>query len=148
MQVYTHTQLTARVIISVFWIVFFTTDINPFACQITRQTGIQNEIKLIEPIQTSLVQGLLPRLKNSIDILCFNPPYVVTTHEEVGSMGIEASWAGGIDGREVIDELLPFIKVTYIHCITDIFCLIPLRTYYHLKEYSIYCWLMKISLMT
>ncbi|KAG1150589.1 hypothetical protein G6F37_001697 [Rhizopus arrhizus] len=90
--------------------VFFTTDINPFACQITRQTGIQNEIKLIEPIQTSLVQGLLPRLKNSIDILCFNPPYVVTTHEEVGSMGIEASWAGGIDGREVIDELLPFIK--------------------------------------
>jgi release factor glutamine methyltransferase len=32
-------------------------------------------------------------------------------------MGIEASWAGGVDGREVIDELLPFIKVTYIlHC--------------------------------
>ncbi|KAG0735030.1 hypothetical protein G6F23_011884 [Rhizopus arrhizus] len=25
-------------------------------------------------------------------------------------MGIEASWAGGVDGREVIDELLPFIK--------------------------------------
>ncbi|CAO3697767.1 unnamed protein product [Rhizopus stolonifer] len=90
--------------------VFFTTDINPFACQITRQTAVQNETKSIEPIQTSLVQGLLPRLKNKIDILCFNPPYVVTTHEEVGSMGIEASWAGGIDGREVIDELLPFIK--------------------------------------
>lgn len=91
--------------------VFFTSDINQFACEITRQTGIQNQIESIEPVRTSLVQGLLPRLKNSIDILCFNPPYVVTTHEEVGSMGIEAAWAGGIDGREVIDELLPLVKV-------------------------------------
>ncbi|CAO3681318.1 unnamed protein product [Rhizopus stolonifer] len=90
--------------------VFFTSDINQFACEITRQTGIQNQIESIEPVRTSLVQGLLPRLKNSIDILCFNPPYVVTTHEEVGSMGIEAAWAGGINGREVIDELLPLVK--------------------------------------
>lgn len=90
---------------------FFTTDINEFACEITKQTGLQNQITNIEPIRTSLVDSILPRLQNKIDILCFNPPYVVTTHEEVGSMGIEASWAGGIDGREVIDELLPKIKV-------------------------------------
>jgi release factor glutamine methyltransferase len=95
--------------------VFITTDINEFACQTTRQTGFQNNIKHIEPIRTSLVNGILPRLQNQIDILCFNPPYVVTTHEEVGSLGIEAAWAGGIDGREVIDELLPYIKVMYIY---------------------------------
>ncbi|KAI9477741.1 MAG: S-adenosyl-L-methionine-dependent methyltransferase [Benjaminiella poitrasii] len=89
---------------------FLTTDINEFACKITKETGSKNDITHIEPIRTSLIDGLLPRLKNSIDLLCFNPPYVVTTHEEVGSMGIEASWAGGIDGREVIDQFLPHIK--------------------------------------
>lgn len=88
-----------------------TTDINFFACETTRKTGLQNQITRIEPINTSLVNGILPRLKNCIDILCFNPPYAVTPHEEVGSLGIEASWAGGIDGREVIDELLPFVQV-------------------------------------
>lgn len=93
------------------YIVFLTTDINLFACETTKKTGLQNQITRIEPINTSFVNGILPRLKNRIDILCFNPPYAVTPHEEVGSLGIEASWAGGIDGREVIDELLPYVKV-------------------------------------
>lgn len=92
--------------------VFLTSDINPFACETTRKTGLQNNITRIEPIQTSLVNSLLPRLKNSIDILLFNPPYAVTPSDEVGSLGIEASWAGGIDGREVIDELFPYVKVS------------------------------------
>lgn len=75
----------------------------------------------IEPIQTSLVNGFLPRLEGLVDVLCFNPPYVVTTPEEVGSHGIEASWAGGIDGRQVIDEFLPFVPVSdsllfLVHC--------------------------------
>ncbi|KAI7884416.1 S-adenosyl-L-methionine-dependent methyltransferase [Lichtheimia hyalospora FSU 10163] len=90
--------------------VFLTTDINPHACCTTKQTGIKNGVNRMEPIQTSLVNGLLPRLEGLVDVLCFNPPYVVTTPEEVGSHGIEASWAGGIDGRQVIDELLPFVS--------------------------------------
>jgi release factor glutamine methyltransferase len=94
-----------------FILVYFTTDINEFACKATIQTGIKNQVNTIEAIRTSLIDGILPRLKNKVDVLCFNPPYVVTTHEEVGSHGIEAAWAGGIDGREVIDELLPKIKV-------------------------------------
>ncbi|CAO3620343.1 unnamed protein product [Mucor hiemalis] len=90
--------------------IFLTTDINPFACETTIKTGLRNDIKSIEAIRTSLVDGILPRLKNQIDILCFNPPYAVTPSDEVGSFGIEASWAGGIDGREVIDQLLPLVK--------------------------------------
>ena len=29
----------------------------------------------------------------------------------VGGNGVEVSWAGGIDGREVIDKFLPLIHV-------------------------------------
>ncbi|ORZ25877.1 N6-adenine-specific DNA methyltransferase 1 [Absidia repens] len=88
---------------------YLTTDLNDYACKVTRRTGTKNQVD-IEPIRTSLVDGLLPRLHHMIDILCFNPPYVVTPSEEVGSFGIEAAWAGGLDGREVIDQLLPLIS--------------------------------------
>lgn len=86
----------------------------------------------IEPIQTSLVNGFLPRLEGLVDVLCFNPPYVVTTPEEVGSHGIEASWAGGIDGRQVIDEFLPFVPVS------DSFFLVHYHSNPHPLTHSFY----------
>ncbi|KAI8138960.1 S-adenosyl-L-methionine-dependent methyltransferase [Fennellomyces sp. T-0311] len=89
--------------------VFLTTDINNYACQATQRTAHQNKIRTIESIQTSLAESLLPRLEHAVDILCFNPPYAVTPPEEVGSHGIEAAWAGGVDGRQVIDAFLPFV---------------------------------------
>merc|ERR1711915_264756 len=44
-----------------------------------------------------------------IDVLVFNPPYVPTEDEEISGNGIEISWAGGRDGRRVIDRALPQI---------------------------------------
>jgi methylase of polypeptide subunit release factors len=96
-----------------------TTDINPLAAVATVITGKKNGVS-IDTVQTSLVTSLLPRLHRSVDVLCFNPPYAVTPSDEIGGQGIEASWAGGIDGREVIDAMLPFVKVCIITRITAV----------------------------
>ncbi|MGH0144592.1 UNVERIFIED_CONTAM: hypothetical protein FKN15_036233 [Acipenser sinensis] len=112
------------------------TDINPLAAACTTETARCNEVS-VQPVITDLVSALLPRLLEKVDILLFNPPYVVTPSEEVsallprllekvdillfnppyvvtpseevGSCGIEASWAGGRRGREVMDRLFPLV---------------------------------------
>eukprot|EP00128_Syssomonas_multiformis_P015843 Colp12_sorted_trinity150504_noHs@29150 len=74
------------------------------AANVTLRTAKQNKVQ-IEAVLSDLLSGC--KLHKKVDVLLFNPPYVVTPSEEVGSLGIEAAWAGGIDGREVIDRLLP-----------------------------------------
>ncbi|EFB21503.1 hypothetical protein PANDA_010012, partial [Ailuropoda melanoleuca] len=85
---------------------YMCTDINPEAAACTLETAHCNKVH-IQPVITDLVKGLLPRLKEKVDLLVFNPPYVVTPPEEVGSHGVEAAWAGGRNGREVMDRLFP-----------------------------------------
>lgn len=87
---------------------YICTDINPKAAACTLETARCNKVH-IQPIVTDLVKGLLPRLKEKVDLLVFNPPYVVTPPEEVGSHGIEAAWAGGRKGREVMDRFFPLV---------------------------------------
>jgi methylase of polypeptide subunit release factors len=112
------------------------TDLNPFALQFAQRTaeengivGIDNEnntnddndndndknnnrrrnnnyIQKIEFIECNLAQPLLNRLENKVDIIIFNPPYVPTDDNEIYGNDIEISWAGGINGRKIIDESL------------------------------------------
>ncbi|KAJ8410475.1 hypothetical protein AAFF_G00193790 [Aldrovandia affinis] len=88
--------------------VFLCTDVNPAAAQCTLETARCNNLGL-QPVITDLVDCLLPRLCGKVEVMLFNPPYVVTPSEEVGSCGIEASWAGGTRGREVMDRFFPLV---------------------------------------
>ncbi|CAB9508568.1 N-6 adenine-specific DNA methyltransferase 1 [Seminavis robusta] len=84
------------------------TDINPKALQVAKATAAGNNAMIpFEAVQCDLVSALLPRLAQSVDALIFNPPYVPTPDDEVGSTGIEASWAGGEKGRRVVDRAIP-----------------------------------------
>jgi len=104
--------------------VFIATDLNSNACLATLKTSLQNKNDLINPVNCDLVKPFESRLKNSIDILMFNPPYVVTESCELGHNDLRAAWAGGKDGREVMDRLFPLVDdllspngVFYLVCI-------------------------------
>ena len=87
--------------------VHFATDLNAVAVGAARRTGAANGVPRLEVVRGDLAEALAARLAGHVDVLVFNPPYVPTPSDEVGSDGIEAAWAGGADGREVIDRLLP-----------------------------------------
>ncbi|KAL9255600.1 Methyltransferase N6AMT1-like protein [Drosera capensis] len=85
---------------------YFATDINPHAVGVTQETlgahGVHAEV-----IMTNIASGLEKRLAGLVDVMVVNPPYVPTPEDEVGIAGIMASWAGGENGRSVIDKILP-----------------------------------------
>lgn len=85
---------------------YIATDINPQAVRVTRETldahGVDAEL-----IITDIASGLDKRLAGLVDVIVVNPPYVPTPDDEVGVGGITASWAGGENGRCVIDRILP-----------------------------------------
>ncbi|KIK60464.1 hypothetical protein GYMLUDRAFT_59567 [Collybiopsis luxurians FD-317 M1] len=91
---------------------YLATDINYRACDCTRRTGSQNHVTL-DSVQTSFTNGLYSRLEGSVDVLCFNPPYVPTGEAEAskaqGQRGIEGSWAGGLDGMQVTSVFLGMV---------------------------------------
>lgn len=84
--------------------VYFCTDMNAAATQLTARTGQQNNTSL-QPVCCDLVGPLRTRLHHAVDVLLFNPPYVETSAQQVGSGQLEASWAGGLKGRQVMDRL-------------------------------------------
>ncbi|KAJ2800604.1 HemK methyltransferase member 2 [Coemansia helicoidea] len=87
------------------------TDINPAANAATKETAARSAAHAVpfEQCRTRFVQGLDARLAGSVDVLVFNPPYVVTPTAEIDSTPEASAWAGGEHGREVLDQLLPQI---------------------------------------
>lgn len=85
-------------------------DINSRACTATQQTAKVNGANL-DVINMDLLHGFRERC---VDVLIFNPPYVVTPDEELNAnvpdgeinKNIIQAWAGGTDGRIIIDQLL------------------------------------------
>ncbi|RKP35694.1 hypothetical protein BJ085DRAFT_42878 [Dimargaris cristalligena] len=86
---------------------FVVTDLNPRALPVTQATWARNGLALhrLHCIQTDFIRGWRPAAQG-FDVLVFNPPYVVTSPEEVGS---QPRGRGGIDGRQVIDQFLPIV---------------------------------------
>jgi release factor glutamine methyltransferase len=80
-------------------------DINEKACQATTKTAAFNNVT-VECVRGDL--SLCFR-KASFDIILFNPPYVLTGDDELGRRDITAAWAGGLDGRGVIDRILEVV---------------------------------------
>ncbi len=96
---------------------FFCTDINPHATSATFQTLKHNGVPMshVDVVQTSFTSALMPRNRNKARILLFNPPYVPSEEDELGHDDCHAAYAGGRDGREVIDEFLPLVKHILTH---------------------------------
>jgi len=65
------------------------------------------------------------RLQRRVDLLIFNPPYVVTPSEHIGSHQLEASWAGGVKGRQVMDRL--FVQVPTLLSDRGVFYVVVVR---------------------
>ncbi|KAG6866871.1 hypothetical protein C0991_008808 [Blastosporella zonata] len=95
-------------------VLYLCSDINPQACGCTRATGTQNKV-VLDPINASFALPLSARLKRSVDIILFNPPYVPTIPDEMSdaqdARGISGSWAGGTDGMNVTDVFLESVEV-------------------------------------
>ncbi|KAM3261813.1 hypothetical protein ACQJBY_052479 [Aegilops geniculata] len=88
---------------------YLATDINQHAVETTQATleahGVHADV-----IATDIVSGLEKRLAGMVDVVVVNPPYVPTPEEEIGMKGIVSSWAGGLNGRQVIDRILPAVR--------------------------------------
>jgi len=94
-------------------VLYLCTDINLHACHCTLSTAARNKVS-IESVHTSFAAPLHARLKRSVDIILFNPPYVPTLDDEAataqGTCDIEGSWAGGANGMNVTDLFLERVE--------------------------------------
>jgi release factor glutamine methyltransferase len=82
-------------------------DINPLACKGTKETASRHGV-FVDCVNGDLVSSFV--LRKKVDLLIFNPPYVPTEDIEVASSEIANTWAGGLNGRRVMDRLFPLVS--------------------------------------
>ena len=87
---------------------YLCTDKNPNAALCTQKTSQVNS-QTIDVVVTDLATCMLPKMEKLVDMLIFNPPYVPSLPEETKSCNISAAWAGGIDGRQVMDRFFSLV---------------------------------------
>ena len=61
---------------------YMATDINRLALEATEKTSKLNGCE-IEAIQMNLADNMLEKMCGKVDVLVFNPPYVVTSQKEL-----------------------------------------------------------------
>ena len=98
-------------------------DISHSACKASQETikrNLKNELVSLTPLRTNFLtlSACFPWLNynassstsplNGIDLLLFNPPYVPSPPSD-RHLPMNAIWAGGENGREVIDQFIPLI---------------------------------------
>eukprot|EP00388_Colpodella_angusta_P008423 GDKJ01023041.1.p1 GENE.GDKJ01023041.1~~GDKJ01023041.1.p1 ORF type:complete len:233 (-),score=36.06 GDKJ01023041.1:54-752(-) len=84
-------------------------DINAEAAKATKKTASKNQVgNYVDVIIGDLCTIFRDSSNKSkiFDVAMFNPPYVPSEAEEVGTFSIDAAWAGGENGRVVTDEFL------------------------------------------
>uniref|UniRef100_A0A915DUR1 Methyltransferase HEMK2 n=1 Tax=Ditylenchus dipsaci TaxID=166011 RepID=A0A915DUR1_9BILA len=86
----------------------FCTDLNQKALKCSKRTAALNAIDSarLDFVKCDLFEPFIRRLSGLVDILIFNPPYV-PSDQEPGQSTEDFYFAGGKDGRQVIDRVLP-----------------------------------------
>lgn len=79
-------------------------DVNPFAVRCTKANAALNSVESkLGFMQADLLTALNPKAK--FDLILFNAPYIPSDEHESESW-IGRSWAGGVNGREVVDRFI------------------------------------------
>ena len=83
----------------------FAVDVNPYAVRCAKENSVLNHVRRN---MTFLQADLLTALKESakFDLILFNAPYLPAAEDETDTW-IGRAWAGGINGRQVIDRFIP-----------------------------------------
>jgi release factor glutamine methyltransferase len=85
-------------------------DLNPFAVRCAKENSALNGVsRKMHFIETSLFAALNPNI--CFDLILFNAPYLPSEEGEEASW-IGRAWAGGANGREVVDL---FISEVLVH---------------------------------
>ena len=79
-------------------------DLNPYAIRCAKENSVLNGVRgKMDFVQASLFTAL--NSKASFDLILFNAPYLPSDEDETESW-IGRAWAGGANGREVVDHFI------------------------------------------